>query len=765
MKTSNVEPHGLHATAATRGQRSALAAGSKGMMWRDASTESVGQIRDMTVYGLEFIDHEDGTGELHVGGPGGVVDPGGDTGGDGTGAASVPIYMLNNSGVNLDQGAVVVVDDTADNAVTRTTTAGSTLIVGIVQEPIEAGAIGPVLFNGYAGEVEVTGTVVRGDYLETSTTAGVAQASATREAGTFGVATAAADLSLISDSAITEQDASVTSLTITMPASVTDPDSAGRVLFLALWRDPSVTSDPTITGWTRIGSTSGFWYYQRICTVGDTASASWTTASPAAAIVALLHPTVASLEDFDYDATNSAASITGLDGSPHYALAVLQGAVALPAGWTALPSAAIAFDPSGVTDLALAGTVTNDPANTMDWANPAYVNDGNETTYAEFLPHAAGETFRLKLDLGSAGVVSEAWVRTAYEMTLQYSTDDVTYTTPPGSNWAATTTHNGAPTYRRVTWTGGDITARYWRLGRTSAGSGSGETISTWELTGTHELNVEGMLVGQYVGRATTITSPFSGAAAATDGVFVFNLHVEPKPSAILYGPDLGAGSAPTADDVAYDNTTSGLTATDVQAAIDEVVAGGGSGPLNNFAATGAPTVNDDSGDGYSVGSRWIDVTNDRAWVCVDATTTAAVWLLQPGGGSGGGWIAYTPVWTASSINPTLSNGSIQGNYRYLDAKTIVVRIRLTIGSSTNLGSGNYSWSLPLTTDSVDEQSILCRIFRASGSLHQIGVGNVQASSTVIARAGTNNNIIAHGTPFAWTTGDQIRFQGVIGIA
>lgn len=48
----------------------------------------------------------------------------------------------------------------------------------------------------------------------------------------------------------------------------------------------------------------------------------------------------------------------------------------------------------------------------------------------------------------------------------------------------------------------------------------------------------------------------------------------------------------------------------------------------NNYVATSAPTVNDDSGDGYAVGSKWIDITNDNVYHCVDATLTAAVWEL-----------------------------------------------------------------------------------------------------------------------------------------
>lgn len=49
---------------------------------------------------------------------------------------------------------------------------------------------------------------------------------------------------------------------------------------------------------------------------------------------------------------------------------------------------------------------------------------------------------------------------------------------------------------------------------------------------------------------------------------------------------------------------------------------------LNKVDATTAPTINDDVGDGYSVGSQWIDVTNDLGYVCLDATAGAAIWKL-----------------------------------------------------------------------------------------------------------------------------------------
>ncbi|MEL0022525.1 MAG: hypothetical protein VW709_21890, partial [Rickettsiales bacterium] len=54
----------------------------------------------------------------------------------------------------------------------------------------------------------------------------------------------------------------------------------------------------------------------------------------------------------------------------------------------------------------------------------------------------------------------------------------------------------------------------------------------------------------------------------------------------------------------------------------------------SNLTATAAPTTGDDTGDGYAVGSLWIDVTNDNVYQCVDATAASAVWRHLNGGGA-----------------------------------------------------------------------------------------------------------------------------------
>ena len=46
----------------------------------------------------------------------------------------------------------------------------------------------------------------------------------------------------------------------------------------------------------------------------------------------------------------------------------------------------------------------------------------------------------------------------------------------------------------------------------------------------------------------------------------------------------------------------------------------------HNLAAAVAPTTTDDTSAGYAVGSRWINTTADKSYLCVDATASSAIW-------------------------------------------------------------------------------------------------------------------------------------------
>lgn len=47
---------------------------------------------------------------------------------------------------------------------------------------------------------------------------------------------------------------------------------------------------------------------------------------------------------------------------------------------------------------------------------------------------------------------------------------------------------------------------------------------------------------------------------------------------------------------------------------------------LDKLDATADPSINDDSDDGYAVGSLWVNVTTDKAFICLDSSVGSAVW-------------------------------------------------------------------------------------------------------------------------------------------
>lgn len=79
-------------------------------------------------------------------------------------------HVLNNSGVTLNDGDVVIVDTSADRAATTTTTAGDERVLGIWRGQTAAADYGRVQQSGI-GYVNAAAAVTRGDALQTHTVA------------------------------------------------------------------------------------------------------------------------------------------------------------------------------------------------------------------------------------------------------------------------------------------------------------------------------------------------------------------------------------------------------------------------------------------------------------------------------------------------------------------------------------------------------------------------------------------------------------------
>ena len=64
-------------------------------------------------------------------------------------------------------------------------------------------------------------------------------------------------------------------------------------------------------------------------------------------------------------------------------------------------------------------------------------------------------------------------------------------------------------------------------------------------------------------------------------------------------------------------------------------------------------------------------------------------------------WTPFKPAWRASETNPILNNGILVGAYMQV-GKTVEFRLNLTVGSSTALGQGNYTFTFPVPTLAAD---------------------------------------------------------------
>lgn len=153
-------------------------------------------------------------------------------------------------------------------------------------------------------------------------------------------------------------------------------------------------------------------------------------------------------------------------------------------------------------------------------------------------------------------------------------------------------------------------------------------------------------------------------------------------------------------------STFGDLDVVDTGAASGDLLVYGGSNWIvlkNNNTATTAPTVNDDSGVGYTVGSRWHDITADEAYTCLDATVGAAVWLNTTltiddlGTSATRGFIDDDTMATASSTT-TASSESVKA---YIDNEISGTGITLETEQATTSGTNFDFTSIPAGTNRI----------------------------------------------------------------
>jgi len=126
-------------------------------------------------------------------------------------------------------------------------------------------------------------------------------------------------------------------------------------------------------------------------------------------------------------------------------------------------------------------------------------------------------------------------------------------------------------------------------------------------------------------------------------------------------------------------------------------------------------------------------------------------------------WTVYTPIWTASVTNPSIGNGTIVGRYKQI-GKTTFVSMKLTMGSSTTFGSGNWHVTLPVTAVNTDAVILNTVFYQSSGSHFYQGMSWTVAYPTyvilVVNQGATESLGVTDTIPFTWASGDTLTITG-----
>lgn len=179
-------------------------------------------------------------------------------------------------------------------------------------------------------------------------------------------------------------------------------------------------------------------------------------------------------------------------------------------------------------------------------------------------------------------------------------------------------------------------------------------------------------------------------------------------------------------------------------------IVNGGTGGIHKLDATVAPAVTDDTNDGYTVGSVWINTTADTIYICVDATAGAAVWLTYQ---------ALDAALTSIASLTTSANQMIYTTAADTYATTTLTAYARTLvddaDASTALSTLGVSTFIKTLLDDADASTALSTLgvstyiktllddADAATARSTLGLGSIstQASSSVSITGGTITGI------------------------
>lgn len=162
--------------------------------------------------------------------------------------------------------------------------------------------------------------------------------------------------------------------------------------------------------------------------------------------------------------------------------------------------------------------------------------------------------------------------------------------------------------------------------------------------------------------------------------------------------------------------------------------------PYSTFDNTAAPTVDDDVDRGFYVGSRWLDTTNDKAYVCADNTDGAAVWL------------EFQPI--DADLTAIAALDKTDGNIIVGNGTTWVAESGATARTSLGLGTGDSPQFTGVEVGHASDTTVT-----------RHSAGNLSIEGNLVYRAGGTDVPVADGGTGASTAETARTSLGVPGLA
>lgn len=135
-----------------------------------------------------------------------------------------------------------------------------------------------------------------------------------------------------------------------------------------------------------------------------------------------------------------------------------------------------------------------------------------------------------------------------------------------------------------------------------------------------------------------------------------------------------------------------------------------------------------------------------------------------------GPWTAYTPVWSGTTTNPVINNGSIGGMWRRV-GDSMELEVTIVMGSGTTYGSGSYGISIP-SGYNIDFTKVSNNSYADFGIFSAQGGSGVSTDGIVRAVSTTTNVLypwfgvanVSPTIPFTFANGNTLTLRATLPI-